>query len=98
METKKSKCLQCGSCCKDPVIKFAVTDDIAEWLAGYGIVAYLNPDGVLESGIQVNTTCKHLRFLRDRSTYCELGDSKPQICKDYPFPDTELKEGCGYRD
>lgn len=95
MSELEGSCNRCGACCYNPRIYVAVTKDIARWLNGFG-VRIVTVDGRLAAEINIGTQCKHLSVGNGKAE-CMIYDSRPNVCRDYPLPDTELKPSCGYR-
>jgi len=67
----------------------------ADYARNYGIEVF-EDDGVEYIQFIVKAVCKHLGF-KDGKAFCRIHDTRNQLCRDYPFPNTVLKEGCGFR-
>jgi len=94
------ECRQCGECCRKlGWLLVHADDDTAEWIAAHDPAIKVEPaaDQVGYYYVSIPYPCRHLIEIGDGKFACDMHDAKPAMCKRYPGPDDELKEGCGYR-
>lgn len=74
-------------------------DDTVEWIRAHDPEIRVERDEDAQGywWVSMPYPCKQLVDLGDGRFHCKLHDKKPRVCKLYPEPTDELKEGCGYR-
>lgn len=91
-------CSQCGACCKNIDIDSQVSENVADWLKGYGIkikrhkAEFADPEDESTKTFSVTLSfpisCTHLKLQHyegNTKVYrCEKYNERPSICRIYP--------------
>lgn len=87
------ECKQCGRCCVNIKTRFMLPEpDTRVHYFNHGY--YVRPDGVCQ--IESHSRCRFLEF--DGTKYwCTNYDSRPSICRRFPWEPTQVNDWCGYR-
>lgn len=96
---RTGECRQCGECCRRLGWLLVHADEhTIEWIRVRDPEIEVEPDTEVPGyyNVSIPYPCGHLVDLGGGRFSCDMHDTKPLLCKQYPAPSDELKPGCGY--